>query len=156
MRAFHLKTIGLSILFGSALVAACGDDEDTTTGPTSGPTSTASSTTTSSTASAGGSTSSAGGSTASAGGGGSSAGGNGAGGGSMAQQFCDKYEADCGYGMDDRYEDEAACIAAFDAAGMGCQTCWTMHLGFVESMGLQHCAHACNDDQCNSCDNVCQ
>ena len=100
--------------------------------------------------------------------GGNGTGGNGVGGGAggganactegsaEAQAFCTLYASSCGMGMADRYEDCATCAAAFDAADMPCKTCWDQHLGFVSSMGVSHCPHACDSSQCGSCEDSCQ
>jgi hypothetical protein len=80
----------------------------------------------------------------------------------MAQQFCQQYDMDCGFGEEGRFENSAGCVAAYDA-NQDCQACWQEHLDNVNpnNQGSQdtHCPHACGDNNPScpgSCPNECQ
>lgn len=117
---------------------ACSDDETTTT--------TAPTTTTTGTGGSSSTTTGTGGTTTTT----TGVGGNGgsAAGGASAAAFCSDYEADCGFGETDRFADEASCVDYYDGASAGCLSCIEEHLGFVSSMGAQHCPHACGAGPC--------
>jgi hypothetical protein len=63
--------------------------------------------------------------------------------------FCATYETACMYGGAERFADEAACLSYYDDAAAGCQTCITMHVGFVATMGVSHCPHAMGAGPCS-------
>jgi hypothetical protein len=159
-RALEFKTIGLATLMGVALVAACGDDEDSSTVPTgpSGPT-----TTTTSTGGSGGSTTSTGG---------SATGGSGGGQAQTCANYCNLQDANCTVD-DDQYggpgQDWCLATCALWPVGTPADTtgntlgCRIYHTDTASTVGVQHCSHGgphggpaddahCQDmgeDQCN-------
>jgi hypothetical protein len=56
--------------------------------------------------------------------------------------FCADYIDQCGDNGANDYVDVDGCGAACSGYDAGELDCKVMHLGFVESMGPSHCAHA--------------
>jgi hypothetical protein len=74
----------------------------------------------------------------------------GGGGGASAEaiDFCTRYETTCGFGIADRYTDEADCLDAYDNDGQS--VCYGMHLTNAEDgNAATHCLHATGIDECN-------
>jgi len=72
--------------------------------------------------------------------------------GDRAQAFCDSYETLCGYdgANASRFDDEAACLAAFGGFDAGQRACVVNELDELEIDGmLQHCARAMGTGPCS-------
>jgi hypothetical protein len=68
-----------------------------------------------------------------------------------AQDFCDRYDSLCGYDNTNmnRYDDEAACLAAFDGFLPDQRDCVESELDSFETDGmLQHCGRATGNGPC--------
>jgi hypothetical protein len=69
-----------------------------------------------------------------------------------AQTFCDRYDSLCGYDMADmnRFDDEAACLGAFEGFDADQRDCVEGQLDDFETDGMtQHCGRAMGNGPCS-------
>ncbi len=139
-----MRFLTVLVLTGALAIVGCGDDETNGTGGSGGDGAT------------GGGTAGTGGGTGGTGGGGTggvgggTGGSGGAGGASAdAKSFCADYGSTCGYGIMDRYPDEAYCLMDYDGATSAKQECIVTHIGLAESDTNTHCPHAMGQPPCD-------